>query len=284
MLPVLFTVPTPWGPQPVYAFGVLLGLSFIVGFPLVERVASARDGIARSIAGNAYLVAGLCAVVGARVLYVLEHGEQFADAGARWLELTSGGLAAYGGVIGALLGSAAYLRWKRVSLAAFGDAAAPAVAVATVLTWLGCYLDGSGFGTLLSSGAPRWLQGLGRFPRWSLDGLAMNGSPAFLHHVQFYGLPASATGSLPVHPTQLYEALGGLGLLALSIYLWRRRRFQGQVILIAGIAYAALRFLLEYVRDDPDRAALFGFSSTQWYSLVLGATLVLVLSARRGRV
>ena len=39
--------------------------------------------------------------------------------------------------------------------------------------------------------------------------------------------------------------------------------------------------VLEYVRDDPDRAALFGFSSTQWYSLVLGATCVLVLSARR---
>jgi phosphatidylglycerol:prolipoprotein diacylglycerol transferase len=281
MLPVLFTVPTPWGPQPVYAFGVLLGLSFIVGFPLVERVASARDGIARSIAGNAYLVAALCAVAGARVLYVLEHGEQFADSGARWFELTSGGLAAYGGVLGALLGAAAYLRWKRVSLAAFGDAVAPVVGVASVLTWLGCYLDGSGFGTLLPSGAPEWLQALGRFPRWDLDALGMSGSPALLLHVQGYGLPADAAHSLPVHPTQLYELLGGLGLLGLSVQLWRRRRFQGQVILIVGIAYAALRFAFEYLREDPERAALFGFSSTQWYSVMLAAACVLVLSARR---
>jgi phosphatidylglycerol:prolipoprotein diacylglycerol transferase len=281
MLPVLFSLPTPWGPQPVYAYGVMLGLSFIVGFHLVERVGSARDGIARPILGNAYLIAALCGVAGARVLYVLENSEQFAEQGARWFDVTSGGLAAYGGVIGALLGSAAYLRWKRVSFGAFGDAAAPAVGVGTALTRVGCYLYGCDFGTPLPDGAPGWLQGLGRFPRWQLDALGLNGSPAFLHHVQLYGLPASASRSLPVHPTQLYEALGGLLLLALSLYLWRRRRYQGQVILVIGIAYAALRFMFEYVRDDPERAALFGFSSAQWFSALLGAGCVLVLSARR---
>jgi prolipoprotein diacylglyceryltransferase len=53
------------------------------------------------------------------------------------------------------------------------------------------------------------------------------------------------------------------------------------VILVVGIAYAVLRFAFEYLRDEPERAALFGFSSTQWYSVVLGASCVLVLSARR---
>jgi phosphatidylglycerol:prolipoprotein diacylglycerol transferase len=139
MLPVLFSLPTPWGPQPVYAYGVLLGLSFIVGFQLVERVGSARDGIARATLGNAYLAASLCGVVGARLLYVLENQEQFAGSDAGWLDVTSGGLAAYGGLAGALLGAGLYLRWKQTSLAAFGDAAAPAIGIGTALTRVGCY-------------------------------------------------------------------------------------------------------------------------------------------------
>jgi phosphatidylglycerol---prolipoprotein diacylglyceryl transferase len=281
MLPVLFTVPTPWGPQPVYAYGVLLGLSFIVGFQLVERVGHARDGIARPILGNAYLCGAVTGVIGARVLYVLENREQFAEQGARWLDVTSGGLAAYGGVVGALLGAALYLRWKRASLAAFGDAAAPAVGIGTALTRVGCYLYGCDFGTPLGQGAPGWLQSLGRFPRWSTGDLQLNGSPAFLHHVERYGLSADAASSLPVHPTQLYEALGGLLLLGVALLVWRRRRFQGQVILAVGLAYAVLRFVLEYWRDDPERAQLFGFSSAQWFSLLLGAACVLVLSTRR---
>lgn len=282
MLPVLFSLPTPWGPQPVYAYGVLLGLSFIVGFQLVERVGNARDGIARATLGNAYLAASLCGVVGARLLYVLENQEQFTESDAGWLDVTSGGLAAYGGLVGALLGAGLYLRWKQTSLAAFGDAAAPAIGIGTALTRVGCYLYGCDFGTLLGAGAPAWLQALGRFPRWRGEH-GLIGSPPFLHHAQFQGLPPDAAASLPVHPVQLYEALGGLLLLGLSIYVWQRRRYQGQVILAVGGGYALLRFALEYLRDDPERAFWGGFSSAQWFSLLLGAACVVLASVMRGR-
>jgi len=281
MLPVLFTLPTPWGPQPVYAYGVMLGLSLIVGFQIAERVGS-RDKLERVVIGNAYLVAAAAGMIGARLLYVLENHDSFSGTGvAHWLDVTAGGVSVYGGFAAGLLASALYLRNKPISVAAFGDAAAPSLALGTLLTRIGCYLYGCDFGTPLSESAPGWLKHLGTFPRWNLEQLGIHGSPAFLYHQERYGLPRDATASLPVHPTQLYEALCGAALLALSIAVARRRTFAGQVILSVAFSYALFRFGLEYVRDEPDRAQAFGFSSAQLFSLVLGAGSAIAYSLLR---
>src|SRR5262249_15618950 len=74
---------------------------------------------------------------------------------------------------------------------------------------------------------------------------------------------------LPVHPTQLYEALAALVLLGLSLALLRKRSFRGQVILVTAMGYGVFRFLIEYLRDDPERGQAFGFSSAQLISLAL---------------
>lgn len=285
MLPVLFTLETPWGAQPIYAYGVLLGLSLIAGYHIVVRVGARKDGLSEDLLGNVYLAAALCGIVGARLLYVLENRDALAESEAAWFDITSGGVAAYGGFLGGLLGAAVYLGLKRAPLAAFADAAAPALAFGTVLTRLGCYLYGCDFGRQLASGAPAWLESLGTFPRWSFDELDVHGSPAFLHHVQVYGLSDDASASLPVHPTQLYEAAAGLVLLALSMVVLRHRRFRGQAILAVAMGYGALRFVFEYLRDDPERAYPLGlgFSSAQLISLALVPACAFAYNALRMR-
>ena len=283
MLPVLFTLPMPWGPQPIYSYGVLLGLSLIAGYQVAVRLGARKDGLHEDTLGGAYLTAALCGIAGARLLYVLENRERFVESGASWFDVTSGGVTAYGGFLGGLLGAAGYLAVKRASLAAFADAAAPALALGTVLTRVGCYLYGCDFGTPLGAGAPRFLQVLGTFPRWRHEELGIYGAPAFLHHVDAYGLSRDAAASLPVHPTQLYEALAALLLLAVTLAVLRRRRFRGQAILVLAMGYGAARFAFEYLRDDPERGAAFGFSSAQLISLALVpacALTYLMLSTR----
>jgi phosphatidylglycerol:prolipoprotein diacylglycerol transferase len=95
------------------------------------------------------------------------------------------------------------------------------------------------------------------------------GSPAVLHHELAYALPASAPHAYPVHPTQLYEALAGLALLGLVLWVWRGRRFRGQPLLALVMGYGAFRFVVEHWRDDPERGALGGLSTSQLISLVL---------------
>jgi phosphatidylglycerol---prolipoprotein diacylglyceryl transferase len=178
-------------------------------------------------------------------------------------------MTAYGGFLGGLLGVAIYFAAKRQSTLGFADAAAPALALGTALTRMGCYLYGCDFGTLLAGSAPAWLKALGSFPRWRFEHAALDGSPAFLYHVDRYGLSHGATRSLPVHPTQLYESFAALLLLVLCAWLWKRRTFSGQVFLGSALGYGVSRFVLEYLRDGPDRALRFGFSTAQLISMAL---------------
>jgi phosphatidylglycerol:prolipoprotein diacylglycerol transferase len=87
-----------------------------------------------------------------------------------------------------------------------------------------------------------------------LDG---EGSPAWMQHVNERGLSVTSQASLPVHPTQLYESLAGGILLALTLWLYQRRRFRGEVFFAFTFGYGYLRFLLEIVRDDSERG-VFG--------------------------
>jgi phosphatidylglycerol:prolipoprotein diacylglycerol transferase len=99
-----------------------------------------------------------------------------------------------------------------------------------------------------------------RFPAWS---------PASEGQFRAGLLDHPGMSSLPVHPTQLYEAAGCL-LTALLLSRWgpRNKRFDGQVALLALLLYAGLRSAIELVRDD-DRGALLGVSTSQWLSLAV---------------
>lgn len=279
MQPVLFTLQGPWGPQPVYAYGALLGLALVAGLPIVRGLLARHGGPDPEVVSTAYVIAAVSGLIGARALYVLENRELLDESVGRWFDITRGGVTAYGAFLGGLLGAAIYLAHKRQSLLAVADAAAPALALGTVFSRIGCYLYGCDFGSLLDGAAPAWLKRLGSFPRWNYQETHLHGSPAFLQHVDRYGLSADASVSLPVHPTQLYEALAGCCLLGLALFLWRRRRFNGQAILIVTITYGAWRFAIEYLRDDGERALRFGFSTAQLTSLALCALCVIIYSA-----
>jgi hypothetical protein len=61
---------------------------------------------------------------------------------------------------------------------------------------------------------------------------------------------------LPVHPTQLYEAAALAVLVAVLLRLLQRRRFLGEVFGAFVMTYSAVRFLIETLRDDPERRLL----------------------------
>jgi phosphatidylglycerol:prolipoprotein diacylglycerol transferase len=177
MHPILFTVPTPWGDLPVYAFGAMLGLTLAVGWGVVSK-AGQRAGHDRDMLANAYLIGALGALCGARLLYVLTNLEAFSGV-AEWFAVQQGGMAAYGALLGGFGSCAVYLRLKKVSVLGFADLCAPVLALAVLLTRVGCYLDGSDFGAPLGAGAPAWLAALGTFPHWP-EATGLHGSPAFL--------------------------------------------------------------------------------------------------------
>ncbi|HET8932188.1 MAG TPA: prolipoprotein diacylglyceryl transferase family protein [Polyangiales bacterium] len=278
MHPILFNIPAPWGPQPIYAYGVLLGLALLVGWQMTLLLGR-QAGLGAALLSDVYLLAAVAGVAGARILYVVVNHGEFSSAW-QWFDLRNGGLAAYGGFVTGFAAAAIYLRAKRVSLLNVGDCAAPAIAVGLFLTRIGCYLYGCDFGTRLPASAPEWLTALGRFPHWP-DSTGLRGSPAFALHVDSYGLAHEAAFSYPVHPTQLYEAGVGLVLMTLCLLLFPRRRFWGQVLLFLCMSYGSARFFLEYLRDDPERGFALGFSTTQLMSLIMVPVAAVMYSLLR---
>ncbi len=285
MLTVLFEVPTPWGTLPIFSYGVMLGTSLIVAWYVVMHLGQKREGLQREQMANAFITTAVVAIVGARLLYVATNPHEFTNP-MRIFALREGGLVAYGGFLGGLLGSWGYWARKKVSLLAWADVVAPTLGLGLGFTRIGCYLFGCDFGAPLSETAPAWLKSLGTFPgpNPAIEAAA-HGSPAFVHHVQQYDLAPTALASLPVHPTQLYESLAGFVLFGATMLVWQRRTFRGQVILALTALYGVWRFFIEYVRDDPERGFYFGFSTSQLISIALvplAIALYFVLKKRQG--
>jgi phosphatidylglycerol:prolipoprotein diacylglycerol transferase len=245
---------------PIYAYGVMLGISLVVGWYLTLPL-SEKDGLPKETMANCYVITALAALAGARLLYVITNPDEFKSV---WdlFALRNGGLVAYGGFIGGLLGSWAYLAPKKIRLLAWADDAVPSLASGLLITRIGCYLFGCDFGTRLPDGAPQWLKTLGTFPHWAPGTLASGeGSPAYVRHLDLYrgsGLEQELikmNSSFPVHPTQLYESLVGLGLLVLLLWQRKYTRFRGQVFFLFVFAYGFMRFVLELWRDDVERGS-----------------------------
>lgn len=284
MHPILFEIPTPWGPVAIYSYGVMLGFSMILGWSIVmyfgRREAYFSDAKKNEdFLANSFIVCALSALVGARVLYMITNPHEF-DSIAQILAFRRGGLVAYGGFLGGFLAAIVWVKkLKHVELLRFSDGAAPALALGLGLTRVGCYLYGCDFGGRLSDDAPAWLRTMGTFPHWHDD----TGSPAWAYHVMEQGLARDAAESFAVHPTQIYESLVGFLLFGLTLYVWKHRQFHGQVLLVLTMAYGVWRFLIEYVRDDPGRGELFGFYTSQLISLALVPLALFVYVRERDR-
>jgi phosphatidylglycerol---prolipoprotein diacylglyceryl transferase len=243
---------------PIYSYGVMLGLSLVVGWYLTLTLAD-KDGLPKETMANCYVFTALAAIAGSRVLYVLTNLDEFHSLGDVFA-FRRGGLVAYGGFIGGYLGSWTYLSINRLRLMPWADVAVPSLASGLLITRLGCYMFGCDFGKRLPDGAPGFLQKLGTFPHWPAGTLdSGDGSPAYVRHLELYrGSPLGtqimkANASLPVHPTQLYESLAGLVLLGLLLWQRKNQKFRGQIFFTFAFGYGFLRFLFEIIRDDVER-------------------------------
>lgn len=276
MHPVLFSIPTPWGAIPIYSYGVMLGSSLLFAWYFIMYMGKKVEGFNRELLASCFTWTAVGAIIGARFLYIFTNLDSYESLGS-WFDLRSGGLVAYGGFLGGFITAWSFWRIKKIPLLPFADLAAPTLASGLMLTRIGCYLYGCDYGRPLRERAPAWLQRAGTFPKWDTEAYpafacdqVISGSPAYQHHLQEYpDAMADRLSSLAVHPTQIYESLFGLFLFALAVWLLMHRKFRGQVLVTVAGIYGSWRFLIEYLRDDPERGFAFGFSTSQLISLAI---------------
>jgi phosphatidylglycerol:prolipoprotein diacylglycerol transferase len=185
-----------------------------------------------------------------------------------WAEFWNGGLAYYGGLIGASAAAWWLLRRDRFPFWKAADMAGFAIPIGLTFGRMGCLLAGCCFGARCD--LPWALS----FP-WR--------SAASEEQFRDHLLPTAARWSLPVHPTQIYESAVCLAIAAVCLVVVHpRKRYDGQVFAVSVALYAVARFLLEYLRRD-DRGGALGLSTSQILGVLLLAGAWLV-HRTRGRV
>ncbi|MCB9524809.1 MAG: prolipoprotein diacylglyceryl transferase [Myxococcales bacterium] len=191
-----------------------------------------------------------------------------------WLKFWQGGLAFFGGLLAALAVGLRFMARRGMARARVLDLGGFAVPLALGVGRVGCFLAGCCFGQptagpfgVVFDGAVRALgpnatcpPGWDRVATVAGDAICAVGRPAVLEQAEQGLLHAGAHGSLPVHPTQLYEAALALALFV-GVYALRRR-LVGRAFWVFAAGYGAGRFAIELLRADDRGLWLGGALST----------------------
>ena len=256
MYPELFRI----GSFPINTYGVFLALAFLCAILITVKLA-ARDGLPREKIYDLCLWMLLFSLIGSKVLMLFTEPE-YRDHPLQLLSLDflrSGGVF-YGGLIGAVL--TGYLLMRRYKLPWWktADACAPGIAIGNFFGRQGCFAAGCCWGKPTS------------LP-WGVKFTELG------HEIT--GVPTDTY----LHPTQLYESFAMLIVFFFLLWLHKRRRFSGQVILLYALLYSVIRFGIEFLRDDPrgdifGLTTLTGLSTSQIISLIVGTGALVLLIVR----
>lgn len=256
MYPVLFRI----GNFPINTYGVFLALAFLCAILIAVKLGE-RDGLPRQKIYDLSLWMLLASLIGSKILMLFTEPE-YRDHPLRLLSLDflrSGGVF-YGGLLGAVLTGYFLMRRYKLPWWKTADACAPGIAIGNFFGRQGCFAAGCCWGKPTS------------LP-WG---------------VKFTELGHEITGvpiDVPLHPTQLYESFSMLIVFFFLLWLHKRRRFSGQVILFYGLLYSIIRFIIEFFRDDPrgdilGLTSMTGLSTSQIISLIVGGAALVLLVIR----
>ena len=214
--------------------------------------------------GNLVISLMVSGVVGSRIAYVIEHWQsEFASDPMSVIRVDQGGLMFYGGFILAAAVFAGWCFFRKEKPLELADLLCVVVPLGHAFGRIGCFFYGCCYGKQCDCAVAV------SFPR---------GSPAWYEQLNAAQIASVARESLPVLPTQLFEAAANL-LLFVALFLFCRRFNYGTTALYL-IGYAIIRFGMEYLRGDP-RAAVGPLSISQTISLILFSIGVLLLARFR---
>ena len=254
---VAFTLPFGEDGWPIYWYGILISLGFLLA--LIYAFCNAkRFGINSDRLIDCVLVTTPVAILGARAYYLLFDGNGL-ESFKHFFNIHEGGLAIYGGAITAALVGALMCKLRRLKIADTLDLAALGFLIGQAVGRWGNFFNQEAFGRYVqSSFLPDW---------WGMTSEAV---------ADFY------FDGVMVHPCFLYESVWCLlGFILLHILSYHRR-FSGQIALGYGVWYGAGRFFIEGLRTDSLYIGSFRVSQlVSALAVVICTALLIILSVRK---
>jgi prolipoprotein diacylglyceryl transferase len=258
----LASIPSPdtstisLGPLTLRAYGLSIAIGVIVAVVWSSKRWEARGGNPDDISTIA-LWAVPAGVIGARMYHVATDWKKYQDDWGAAFNITQGGLGIPGGVALGVLVGYLVVRYKKLPAAQLLDVVAPAIPTAQAIGRLGNWFNQELFGR------PTELP-------WGLE-IAPEFRPT--------GYEAFET----FHPTFLYEALWNLGVVALLLWIERKKRLRpGELFGFYVIGYAVGRFWVESMRID-EASLILGIRVNLWMSVIIALGAIAWMAIRRSR-
>ena len=228
----------------VYWYGILIGLGvFLAAWYVVRRIDV--FGFTADLVYDVLIWALPSAIVGARIYYVAFEWSYYSQHPAEIIAVWNGGIAIYGGVIGALIAVSICCKKYHLNIAAAFDVAAVGLFIGQIIGRWGNFINGEAHGGITDS----------------LFGMMINGEG-------------------PFHPTFLYESTWNLiGLILLHVISKRAYRFRGELFLLYITWYGIGRSMIEGLRTDSLYIGATGIRVSQLLAMVTALIGVVLLTA-----
>ena len=207
------------GPVTIYYYGMIIAVGLMLAVWYCSRRVK-EFGLTEDNLFDGLILVLPIAIVCARAYYCVFSWDEFADNPISVFYIWNGGIAIYGGVLGAIFGMWIFSKWKKLKLTAV--------------------LDLVMMGFLIGQFVGRW----GNFMNREAFGAETD---SFLR----MGLTNSLTGVVTYyHPTFLYESAWNMVGFVLIHFLSKKRKYDGQVALYYAAWYGLGRSMIEGLRMD----------------------------------
>ncbi len=235
-----------------YGVIIALGMLFALAYTAFR---CKQNGISVDDLIDTALFTIIFGVIGARLYYVAFNPDPF-DSFLDIINLRSGGLAIYGGIIAGAATVVIVCLIKKISWRKLFDCAAPGVMIAQSMGRWGNFFNGEAYGALVEESHPLYFLRMGLISRNTYNDFG-------------------TTAMCYVHPTFLYESMWNLlGFVLINIF-YKKKKFDGQIALYYFAWYGFGRMFIEGLRTD----ALYIGKTGIRVSQLLGFLLFAVASA-----
>lgn len=237
--PTAFTI----GGIAIQWYGIIIALGLTVAvlycFPKMKRFGIDPDRAIDAVLGG--IIGG---VIGARLYYVIPNWadyqrDTFKDTFLAVINTRNGGLAIYGGIIGALIVGLLICKIRKVKMLPMLDVTALGLLIGQGIGRWGNFVNQEAFGTNTDS-----FLGMtgGRIQQVINSEMQIGGS--------MYENGLEMVWSEPVHPCFLYESVWCILGFVLLAFLSKRRKYDGQILLMYMAWYGLERAVVEGLRTD----------------------------------
>jgi phosphatidylglycerol:prolipoprotein diacylglycerol transferase len=263
------------GPLAVSPHGIGIAVGFLLGAQLMVRRAKRFGGPGEADIWNCLFYALIGSMVGARVGYVLGHLSEVTDGGDDILgifKVWEGGISLIGGITGAVLFALPYMIRKRMGFWRTMDLAAPGLALGIVIGRIGDMVIGDHLGKPTDFA-------LGWRCLGEIGGDAPVDAERYRALLDQGAPPSLGCYDLTLHQTALYDF--GSTLLLLGVLLWvgRKVRNPGFMIVVFTIWYSAMRVITDFLRVD---RRYLGLTGSQLMTAAVGLACLYLLARYRG--